>query len=500
MRPRERSMLRALERSGTRGTTGRETRTTAPSGAIPLREEKAGNDRASFGPVFLPARIVGLSAILALAVHPSPALPQPVPPLRVVSSGEPRFPLESMGQPIPLDSARPVGSVGVLRSLRAPVALHVGRGVSTTTATTALGIAERAIDGLEWRYHLDGPFPDGDHGGGPELDLYLTLDGPRAEARVDALVASALWDRASAWCRVRAAPELRLAVTEAVARAVILGTKVDHPPAFVAAAASAMAREIVGSSPDPVAVRAFQRHPERSMLGGWDRDDTEGRGAGVFFDWLSARHDTPLHPAVLAGLVAGPAHHTPLGSSRFDAEPDLFDVARRVFRDEERGLPGALLDFACTRSMLGTSGDPDDAMGTDDPSAVALPLRVWRYDQLPGWVMARGIEPTGMATFTVDLSEAPPRPVVGVWFHATPWHRWRAALLRIDPRGRLIGRIESEEITNGEWSTRLEVLNGVNRVVAVLVNLGALDLDPDAPQPATGFAAMHAASLGAVLR
>ncbi|MBK6530906.1 MAG: hypothetical protein IPF99_15225 [Deltaproteobacteria bacterium] len=65
---------------------------------------------------------------LSLALCPSAAAAQSP---RAI----PTWPERAWGQAIPLDGVRPTGEVGVLRSWRAPVDVHVMPGVDAATAT-----------------------------------------------------------------------------------------------------------------------------------------------------------------------------------------------------------------------------------------------------------------------------------------------------------------------------------------------------------------------------
>jgi hypothetical protein len=416
---------------------------------------------------------------------------------RTVQTGEVPWDDGVVGQGVPVDGVRPT-SVGVLRSLRAPVSVHVVATGGTVLVQDVLGWAERALDALEFVHGFGQPLPDGDRGGDGTLDLYLVADGAPLEVSVDRLESDP-WDRASAFVRIRtndADPAtLRRRVTEGIARAIVLGAKADHPPAFVAAAGASLARMVTGEPADPDAVRAFQREPSRAVFGTWRGDDA-ARGAGLFLDLVAARWDDDAHKLVRS-LIVAPALRTPLGWHRLWDEPDVFDIARRMFRDEPGKLEGVLADFSVARAVLGTRADHDRLAGRDDSSYALRPMRVVRSADFPAWVVAReALEPTGCAVVELDLDDAPLRATTAVWFHGSPWQRWVLRAVRIRGDGTAVRDLGSDVIADGEWSLQLDLLDGYTRVLFVVTNLGDLSYDPDVPQSANGFFAMHFAHGG----
>ncbi len=112
--------------------------------------------------------------LVALALAPSTAPAQPLG--HIVETGETPWPENALGQPMPVDGVRPP-SLGALRSMRAPVSVHLGPGVDASLAPRVLTLAERTLDALEFTHRFPLPQPDGTRGGDPSLDLYLTADG-----------------------------------------------------------------------------------------------------------------------------------------------------------------------------------------------------------------------------------------------------------------------------------------------------------------------------------
>jgi len=402
----------------------------------------------------------------------------------------PRWPERAYGQAIPLDGVRPVGELGVLRSWRAPVDVHVGPGVDAATALSVLTDAEAVMDGLE-RVGVALPLPDGNRGGSPSFDLYL---GHPAETFVDALSYVGPWDRATAFARVPVIVDptaRRRAVAQVIAEACIYGAKADHPVGFVRAMGASLARRATGLPLDPDDVREFQRVPTRAWWSDDARSPAAQRGSAVVLDAMAARWDND-HATFLRGLLEAPVQRTPPGWARLWNEPDVMEVLRRVTRDEPRGFWGALLTAASARSLVGTAGDVGEVGGGGlDASLAALPARVVRWAELPAWTLVTGVAPTGSASMEVTLGDAPVQTAVAVWVHASPYHRWMASVLRVANDGHVIGTIDSELITNGEWSARVDALEDVRRLVVVVVSAGDEELDPDGAPVRDGWVAMN---------
>ena len=415
---------------------------------------------------------------------------------RLVETGEVPWPDPTVGQDVPLDGVRPV-SVGVLRSARVPVSVHVTSAGDAGLAREVLAVAERTLDALEFSHGFDPPLPDGNRGGDGTLDLYLVADGAPVETVVDRLESDP-WDRASAFVRLRTdggRAGLPRRVAEGVARAVVLGAKADHPPAFVRAAGASLARMVTGEGADPDAVRAFQRDPARALWGTWRGEDA-ARGTGLFLDLITARWDDDRHKLVRS-LIMAPAVRTPLGWQRLWDEPDVFDVARRMFRDEPGKLEGALAELSVARAVLGTRADDDRLAGGDAVGYALAPMRVVRRGDFPAWVSAaEALEPTGCAVVELDLDDAPLQGTTAVWFHGSPWQRWMVRAVRVGGDGKAVRDLGSDVIADGEWSVQLDLLDGYTRVLFVVTNLGDLGYDPDVPQSGNGFFAMHFASGG----
>lgn len=420
--------------------------------------------------------VLGASLCFAAVMAQAEAGAQP---RETFQAREPSWPERSIGTPFWGDTPRPRDEVGVLRSLRAPVSVHVGPGVAMDDARRTLALAEETLDTLEFTLRLTPPLADGCRGGDPGTDVYLSLGGPTFETVAEALDPGALQDRASAFVRVRTtsdAGELRRRLAEGLARAAVLGVNADHARPLWLALSASIAHAITLDAPDFSALAAFQQDPWRALVLG--RDDASARGAAQWVDYMQASADDETH-RLLGGLVAATMQKTPRGWERLWNEPDVFDLAQRVYRDEAGGIAGMLLSESVARVV--------------DAEIPARASRTLRYAELPAVVEGPPTEPTGMALVDINLDTAPLNAALGVWVHASPWRRWIATVLRFDREQRMIRSLDSGLIVDGEWSVTLDQLDGITRATVVLVDLGDEAYDPDLPGVARAFWRVHVA-------
>lgn len=412
----------------------------------------------------------------------------------VITTGEPAWPDAVYGQPVPVDTPRPTDDLGRVSDPRAPVTVHLGAGVDPALVAVATEAAVRTLDYCERALRLDGPWPDGLRGGGPGLDVYVRADGPWSATPVDAMALATRWDRAGAFVLARADADrarFRRAVGEGVARAVILGVKADHPPRLLYALGRVIAERALDLPADLDAVRAFQSRPWRAVLGGPlsgdPEDERTARGAGLFLDWLAARHDD-ARSTLLEGLISGPVGLTAPDASGLVDEPDALDLLRRLFRDEPMGLRGALAEFSAHRALVGGAGDLTDAPLRPDLGARARELS---WGALPAWVRPTSpLEPTGAELVVIDLADAPVDGALSIWLHGVPWRRWMVRVLRVSARG-VLAPLDGEVARGGEWSMRVDSIRGATRVVIAVTDLGDETFEPDMPQSANGFFTLH---------
>jgi hypothetical protein len=397
------------------------------------------------------------------------------------------------GVAIPLDGVRPASLPGRLVAFDAPVAVHAGSGVDAEKLFAVRDAAVSALNALEVRFGFPQPAPDGTRGGGPELDLYVVPDGPASTTEIDALEYGALWDRASAFVRVRRDLEgdaLRRAVAEGVAQAILLGIDAHAARPWRIALATALAERATALGPDLDAYRLAQRNPGDALIR--DRDDDSARGASMFPEFLADRFDSP-GLRLLRGLAWMPVAATPDDRSRLQSFPSVFDAMDRLFRDEPGGVEGVLTEFAVTRALLGSSADASNLSGgTLDPSLGPDVLRTIDYGALPAWISpAPPLDETGVAYVLIDTLSARDG-TINLWFHGAPWRQWKVTVLRLDSSYRVGGRVSDAPVVHGEWSTVIENLDRVARLVVVINDFGNGNFDPAEGPSRQGWFVLHA--------
>ncbi len=396
------------------------------------------------------------------------------------------------GQPIPPGEPRPVSTRGRLVTRSGRVAVHGAADVGSDVIETTARIADRVSGILEGEYLFPPAAPDGDRGGGPELDVYLVPQDWPCEVAVDALEGWSLWDRAATFVRIRTdlrGLALERAVAEGIVGAVLLGVDARLAPAWRLAMSASIGARARGLAPDEEAMDRFRHAPGRPLIA--QRDDVSARGAAMFVDYLVARHDE-RDLRFLRGLTWMTVGRTPDDAPRLIDDPDIFDVLERILRDEPGGIDRMLAEFSLARALAGTQGDtmhlsaPGRGLdATVEPEAIAT------MDHLPNWVTpVHRLEKTGTAYVRIDTRASRGR-ALNLWFHGVPLRRWAVIAVRLDVSGREMGRAPNVAVIRGEWSAVMESLDGVREVLVVIVDLGDHDLDPDVPPDVPGFFALN---------
>jgi hypothetical protein len=252
------------------------------------------------------------------------------------------------------------------------------------------------------------------------------------------------------------------------------------------------------------AARAFQSRPDRSIAdpyGGGDAvhapdeppatpsraDALYGDGASLVWwrlDWAYARAPGGL---VLATWALAPTM-TPVGARRWAHEPDVFDVLRASFKDRlstGSTIHDLFLDVAIARAFMGSADDGLHAPETRSlGDAARVPLD-WDlpWPSAPKRVAPRiPVAPSGASYLVIRREGAPPgaRLRVEIAWEEHALFRW--ALVKLDGRGRELGRVPipaKERATEAQMT--LVDLDGVDRILLVGVNAGdpAYAFDPD---------------------
>jgi hypothetical protein len=388
-------------------------------------------------------------------------------------------------------SARPPArAVGC--STREAICIHAVDGTSLPSAALerVLASAERALAFLR-RQGLPAPLTDGSSGGGPELDLYLQGGVLGSTARPDTIDLIGVHEAAAAYGILDAEAtgcRLESDIARTIAQASYLGLAPASHPSTLAIGASHLAALAAPCPPlEAEAVDAMQRHPERAL--------THARldrfaGESLWADHLDTRYGHREPGRLWAELVALTGQRTPADARGLRAEPDVFDVLRRLLSVLGTSLDDAQLEFAVARGFVGSRSDGahlPDVERFGDLGAVRFDWAIdWK--SLPRRLRTSETEATGASYLWLDVRGAASgaRLDVAVECEATYAFRW--ALVTLDAEGKELGRH-----VGGRWGERevqlsLASLEGVATVMLVGAAGGHDDrehpFDPDEGLPA----------------
>jgi hypothetical protein len=427
------------------------------------------------------------------------------PPLPHVDTGR-------HGRPLVYEPPPPPGPSRAC-SLRLPICVD-GPAGSGATALAVIASAERAWDVMTGALGIAPPDLDPD-----TLAYPIHLAGPLAGG-VTELASTAIAardvrspiDRARAFTIVdgRARPGCQLdgAIASALARAALarVAPAMDEGSARSSCAyvAGLVAPCSIAYAAD--AARAFQSRPERTIVDAHVGDaapaprawpDPPGSyrpasrlfmdGAAMFWsriDWAFARRPAGLVRAVWAFS----ATTTPPGVAEWYDEPDPFDVLRVSFRGAlHTGSTFAdlLLEAAVARAFVGAADDgvhQPELATLGDAARVALDFEM-DWPVKPRRIAPRApVAPTGSSYLVIRRAGAPPgaRLRVEIAWEEHAVFRW--ALVKVDARGRELGRVvipQRERATEAQMT--LVDLDRADRVLLVGVNTGdpSYGFDPD---------------------
>lgn len=328
------------------------------------------------------------------------------------------------------------------------------------------------------------------------------LEARDVRSRIDRGRSFTLVDR-----RVRSGCVLDALASKEIARASLYreapGTEEGTARAQSTSLAELVVPCAVGLSAD--AVQTFQSRPERTFcddaageeatVAGGSLPKTSPRrasalysnGASAFWtrlDWAFGRSPGVIVPASWALHPTT----TPVGANRWVNEPDTFDVLQKTFKGafSTGGTVHDLwLDFAIARAFLGSADDGfhlPELRTLGDSARVPLDWDI-AWPTTPRRLAARApIYPTGSGYLLIHREGARPGSRLRV---ETEWEElalFRWAFVKIDARGREIGRVvipTKERATQAQMT--LVDLDGVDRILLVGVNLGdpAYAFDPD---------------------
>lgn len=402
------------------------------------------------------------------------------------------------GRPLDRAPPRPVGGPRAC-SARYPVCAIPAGKVPPRRALDALDAAERAWGALTGPLRIPPP----ERGPLATWDLYVVDGEEDATAWAEERDVRSTIDRAFGWGAVSARLAAGCSFDLAVARAVVEGARLGVAPSVDRATSLAqvdyLARLAVPCSTwDPADARTFQSQRERPLADPWIEEGGTGpgsagrsyaRGAGLFHGWLDYAYGATPGAIVRAMWALAPTR-TPIGAGRWANEHDGFDVLEVTWKNTHKGKRDAVddlwLDFAASRAFFGVAED-----GWHFPEARSLgeaalvePDWVVPWPSKPRRLAPRApLGPLGAAYVVVKTEGAPRGARLRVELAWEEHARVRAALVRIDARGREMGRVAIAVANpkSTEAQMTLVDLDGVDRVLVALTNAGdpAYPFDPD---------------------
>ena len=381
--------------------------------------------------------------------------------------------------PAPNRVLRPGEASLEVRSPHALLAVHADPSVSLRTmrlAVTALERARARLDAMGW----PAPISDGDLGGGPEVDLYMTAALP-PDAYSDGMTPWTYLDRASTFAVLNPATPTTLlgaCVTAAYAEALLMSMDPAEARTWRRATAAWLTWELTGRFGCDEAVTRQQAEPYRSWVGGAAGD---GAGGALWLAYLSARHDTVLGRFVRD--VWGLASQRTWEGTGLRADPDLWSAIETAVEQSGDRLLDNIEELAVLRWFVGR-GDPSNAVvaAIDDDARVPISRQMKR---LPTRVIApEPLESFGSAYVVMDAEVWGDTAHLRAWLQGEYGVRWSFVAVQLDERGNEIRRITAPH-TGPTPSAYLpiEIDGATRRLLFVVTNLS--NALPDADEPDT---------------
>jgi len=381
--------------------------------------------------------------------------------------------------PAPNRVLRPGEASLEVRSPHALLAVHADPSVSLRTmrlAVTALERARARLDAMGW----PAPISDGDLGGGPEVDLYMTAALP-PDAYSDGMTPWTYLDRASTFAVLNPATPTTLlgaCVTAAYAEALLMSMDPAEARTWRRATAAWLTWELTGRFGCDEAVTRQQAEPYRSWVGGAAGD---GAGGALWLAYLSARHDAVLGRFVRD--VWGLASQRTWEGTGLRADPDLWSAIETAVEQSGDRLLDNIEELAVLRWFVGR-GDPSNAVvaAIDDDARVPISRQMKR---LPTRVIApEPLESFGSAYVVMDAEVWGDTAHLRAWLQGEYGVRWSFVAVQLDERGNEIRRITAPH-TGPTPSAYLpiEIDGATRRLLFVVTNLS--NALPDADEPDT---------------
>ena len=336
----------------------------------------------------------------------------------------------------------------------------------------ALELARARLDAMGW----PSPISDGDLGGGPDFDLYLTPDLPPGPYS-DGVASWSYLDRASTFAAVSpsiAHAMLDACVTEAYAEALLLSMDPAEANEWRRASAAWLTWEVTGHFGCEEAVSTQQSEPFRSWVVG---AAGEGDGGALWLAYLSARHDA-TH-AQFVRDVWGLASQRTWEGAGLRADPDLWSAIEAAVEQSGDHLLDNAEDLAVLRWFVGRGDLSNSAIAAIDSDA-RVPVSM-RMTRLPTRVVARRpLESFGSAYVVMDRAAWGESRRLRAWLQGEYGVRWSFVAVQLDDRGNEISRIASPRSgPTPEAYLPIEIDDATRQLLFVVTNLSSALPDAD---------------------
>lgn len=378
--------------------------------------------------------------------------------------------------PRPEPSARPEGPLQHLRSAYALVSIHADPSVGDGALRSVMRALEEArsrLDAMGWPE----PLPDGDRGGDPGIDLYLSNALP-AGAHSDGMASWSYLDRASTFAVLDPATprsSLDACVTEAYAEALLMSLDPAEATAWRRATAAWLTWELTGRLGCDEAATQQQAEPHRSWVAGAAGD---GSGGAVWLAYLSARHDGERGQFIRD--VWGLASQRTWEGAELRADPDLWsaiDAAIALSGDE---LLDNIEELAVLRWFVGRANRDAGALRALDQDMRVPVSREMR--RIPTRIVeSQALAPFGSAYVVMNGETWSGQRRLQAWLRGEYGVHWSFIAVQLDGRGEELARVSAPP-TGAEPKAYLplQLHDATEQLLFVVTNLS--DGLPDADE------------------
>jgi hypothetical protein len=372
----------------------------------------------------------------------------------------------------PLPSARPELDGWVLRSERFPVSVHLAPSAPRARAERALSAIEAAYEwASEHGWAL--PYPDGGYGGSADFDVYLADDRTTlASAAVDAPLAWTALDAATSYAVMDSSVSDAALVPCAVSALVQAGL-LAHDPAEAAHAGerAASAAFATWQATGELGCDDARTEAQRAAnLGAVGTREEQIVSLAMLLAMLSQRHDGGSG-AFVRGIWELAEQHSASANALHET-PDFWQALAAALERAGDSLDQAASEFAFARYAAGER-TRDGALPPMPPSAKVPVLQAPAFDALPKHLPAHapGLGTYGSAYASVDVSRAPAGAQLHVWLRGDPGARWSLMTVRLDARGRELGRVAAPARRVPDSYVPLELTADTHDVLLVVTAL-----------------------------